>query len=108
VGERRAASKVVRARERGRRTRGRGRVHGKGREREVGDGLIGGLGGTEREAGVCAKGTMPTGRAHWAGGGWEGARGLAPTGGTRLSGTKGARARARACEAGLTGPTGLK
>jgi hypothetical protein len=108
VGEQCAASKEVRARERGRRTRSRGRVHGEGREREVGDGLTGGLGGTEREAGACVKETMPTGLAHWAAGGREGARGLAPTGGTRLSGTKGAQARARAREAGLAGPTGLK
>jgi hypothetical protein len=33
----------------GRRTRGRGCVHGEGRGWEVGDGLTGGLGGTERE-----------------------------------------------------------
>jgi hypothetical protein len=49
VGEQRAASKGARARERGRRTRGRGRVHGEGRGREVGDGLTGGVRGTERE-----------------------------------------------------------
>jgi hypothetical protein len=41
--------KGLRARERGRRTRGRGRVHGEGRGREVGDGLTGGVHGTERE-----------------------------------------------------------
>jgi hypothetical protein len=49
VGEQRAASKGARAQECGRRTCGRGRVHGKGRGREVGDGLMGGVHGTERE-----------------------------------------------------------
>jgi hypothetical protein len=93
MGERCAASKEARARERGRRTCSHGRVHGKGRGREVGDGLIGGLSRTEREAGVLAKGTTSTGLAQWAAGGREGARGLAPTSETRLSGTEGARAR---------------
>jgi hypothetical protein len=78
VGEQHAASKEAQARESGRRTRGRGRVHGKGRGREVGDGLTAGLGGTEREVGARVKGTTPIG--------------LAVIGGTRLSGTKGARA----------------
>jgi hypothetical protein len=64
VGERRVASKEAWARERGRRTCGRGRVHDEGRGREVGDGLIGGLGGTEREASARAKGTAPTGLAY--------------------------------------------
>jgi hypothetical protein len=64
VGERRAASKEARARERGRKTHGHGRVHDEGRGREVGDGLTGWLGGTEREAGARAKGTAPIGLAH--------------------------------------------
>jgi hypothetical protein len=49
VGEQRAASKWARARERGRRTRGHGRVHDEGHGQEVGDGLTGGVHGTERE-----------------------------------------------------------
>jgi hypothetical protein len=49
VGEQRAASKGARAQERGRRTCGCGHVHGEGRGREVGDGLTGGVHGTERE-----------------------------------------------------------
>jgi hypothetical protein len=53
----------------------RGRVHDKGRGLEVGDGLTGGLGGTEREAGARAKGTAPTALAHWAAGGREGEKG---------------------------------
>jgi hypothetical protein len=86
-------SKGVRTCGGGRRTCGRGRVHGEGCEREVGDGLTGGLGRIEREreAGVRAKGTAPIGLAHWAARGREGARRLAPTGETRLSGTEGAR-----------------
>jgi hypothetical protein len=47
VGEQRAASKGARAQERGRRTRDR--VHGEGRGRVVGDGLMGGVHGIERE-----------------------------------------------------------
>jgi hypothetical protein len=84
------------------------------RGQEVVDELIGGVGGTEREAGARARetadktGPLGSGRER----GREGARELAPTGGTRLSGTEGtrarARARARAREAGLDGPTGLK
>ena len=74
--------------------------------REVGDELIGGVGGTEREAGACARGrrrqAWPTGQQEGEG---ERARGLAPTGGARLSGTKGARA---CSQARLNGPTGLK
>jgi hypothetical protein len=49
VGEQRAASKGAWAREHGRRTCGRGRVHGEGHGREVGEGLTGGVRGTERE-----------------------------------------------------------
>jgi hypothetical protein len=45
------------------------------RGREVGDELTGGVGGAEREAGACAKGTAPTNLAHWAAGGREGERG---------------------------------
>ena len=72
VGEQRAASKGARTRERGRRTRGRGRVHGEGRGREVGDGLTGGVRRTERgRADERARGTTPTGLAHWAAGGRE-------------------------------------
>jgi hypothetical protein len=69
------ASKEAWARERGQRTRGRGRVHGEGRGREVGDGLTGGLGGIEREAGARAKGTALTGLAHWVAEGREGEKG---------------------------------
>jgi hypothetical protein len=82
------------------------------RGREVVDELTGGVGGTEREAGAWARETAdkpgPLGSER--DGGREGARELAPTGGTRLSGTEGARARARARarEARLAGPTGLK
>jgi hypothetical protein len=75
VGERCAAYKEARARECGRRTHGRGRIHGEGRGREVGDELTGGLGGTEREAGTRAKGTVPIGLAHWLAGGREGEKG---------------------------------
>jgi hypothetical protein len=78
----------------GRRTRSRGRVHGEGRGREFGDGLTGGLHGTER-AGARARRKAPKGLAHGATGGREGARGLAPTGETHLSDTEGTRARAR-------------
>jgi hypothetical protein len=42
------------------------------RGRGVEDGLTGGVGGTEREAGARARGTTPTCLAHWAGGGREG------------------------------------
>jgi hypothetical protein len=56
VGEQHAASKVARTRERGRRTRARGHIHGKGRGLEVGDGLTGGVRGTERETRVSAGG----------------------------------------------------
>jgi hypothetical protein len=34
------------------------------RGREVGDKLTGGVGGTEKEAGACARGTMRTSLAH--------------------------------------------
>jgi hypothetical protein len=97
VGEQRAASKGTRARERGRRTRGRGRVHGEGHGREVGEGLTGGGPRDRERTGACARGTTPIGLAHWATGGREEEmRGSAPTGGARLSGTGGARARAHA------------
>jgi hypothetical protein len=62
------------------------------RGRGVEDGLTGGVGGTEREAGARARGTTPTCLAHWAGGGREGEN--------RLS----ARARAQASRLGLNGP----
>jgi hypothetical protein len=39
--------------------------------REVEDGMTGGVGGTEREAGARARGTAPTSLAHWAAGGRE-------------------------------------
>jgi hypothetical protein len=63
------------------------------RGREVGDELTGGVGGTERERAVRVREerrrqTWPTGQREREG---ERAHGLAPTGGTRLSGTKGAR-----------------
>jgi hypothetical protein len=109
VGERRAASKEVRARERGRRMRGRGRVHREGRGWEVGDGLTGGLGRTKREAGALAKGTAPTGLAHWQRegererrGGRAGADRRDPL--VRHRGRAGASAR----EPGSARPTGLK
>jgi hypothetical protein len=77
----------------GRRSRGRGRVHCGGHWREVGDELTGGVGRTERESRACGRGTAPTNLAHGAAREREGERahGLAPTGGTRLSGTEGAR-----------------
>jgi hypothetical protein len=71
--------------------------------REVGDELTGGVGRTERESSVRARGrcrqTWPTGQRERGG---ERARGLAPTGRARLSGTEGARAR-RARGVGLSG-----
>jgi hypothetical protein len=70
VGEQCTTSKGARARECGRRTRGHGHVHGEGCGREVGDGLTGGVHGAER-AGARARGTAPTGLAHWAAGGRE-------------------------------------
>jgi hypothetical protein len=108
VGERRAASKEARAREHGWRTRGHGRVHDEGRGQEVGDGLTGGLNGTEREAGARAKGTTPIGLAHWAARGREGEKGR--EGWRRQVGPacQAPRARGRAREAGLTGPTRQK
>jgi hypothetical protein len=70
------------------------------RGREVEDELTGGVGGTEREASASARETAPTGLAHGAARererGREGALELAPIGRARLSGTEGARARARA------------
>jgi hypothetical protein len=65
--------------------------------REVGDELTGGVDGTERERAARVREeqrrqTWPTGQREREG---ERARGLAPTSGTRLSGTKGKRARAR-------------
>jgi hypothetical protein len=84
-------------------TCGRGHVHDKGRGWKVGDGLTDGVRGIEREQ---ALGREERRRQDWPTGQREGegerARGLAPTGGTRLSGTKGARARARG--SGLNGP----
>jgi hypothetical protein len=56
---------------------------------------MGSVGQRER-AGARARGKAPTGLAHYAAGGREGARGLTPTGGTRLSDTEGTRAQARA------------
>jgi hypothetical protein len=57
--------------------------------RKVGDELTGGVGGTEREAGARERDGAdkpgPRGSEK------ERARGLAPTGGARLSGTEGAR-----------------
>jgi hypothetical protein len=71
------------------------------RGRKVEDELTGGDGGTEREAGARARGRH---RQAWSTGqrerGGERARWLAPTGGARLSGTGGARARACACRLG--------
>jgi hypothetical protein len=65
VGEQHAASKGARAQERGSRTRGRGRIHGERRGQEVGDGLTGGVRGTEKErAGARGRGTAPTDRLH--------------------------------------------
>jgi hypothetical protein len=51
--------------------RGRGRVHGEGRGREVGDGLTGGLRGTERER---ARGREERCRQDWPTGQREGER----------------------------------
>jgi hypothetical protein len=45
------------------------------KRREVGDGLKGGLDGTEREAGARARGTTLIGLAHWAARGREGEKG---------------------------------
>jgi hypothetical protein len=65
VGEQGMGSKGARACGGGRRTRRRGRVHDEGCEREVRDGLMGGVRGTERErAGACARETAPTDRLH--------------------------------------------
>jgi hypothetical protein len=65
------------------------------RGREVEDELTGGVGETEREAGARARGrcrqAWPTGQRERRG---ERARCLALTGGARMSGTEGARARA--------------
>jgi hypothetical protein len=82
-------------------------------EQEVGDELTGGVGGTERN-GALARGTGPTNLAHGTvrererererKGEGERTRGLAPIGGARLLGTKGARARAGL---GLMGRLGL-
>jgi hypothetical protein len=93
VGERARGSKGARTCGGGWRSHGRGRVHGRKRGWEVGDELTSGVSGTEREASTRARATAPTSLAHWAAGGREGARGLAPIGGTHLSGTEGARAR---------------
>jgi hypothetical protein len=65
----------------------------RGRGWEVRDGLTGGVRGAEREDERVRKETAPTGRPHRAARGREGARGLAPTGGVRLSGADGARPR---------------
>jgi hypothetical protein len=92
----------ARARGHGRRTRGRGRVHGGGSWARGLGRLTGGVSGTEREAIAWARETTPTSLAH--GAAREGALEVAPTGGARLSGTKGALAWARA-GAGLSGPT---
>jgi hypothetical protein len=64
------------------------------RGREVGDEQTGGVDGTEREAGARARGMAHTDLAHRVEREREGerARGLAPTGGARLSGTAGAGA----------------
>jgi hypothetical protein len=89
-------SKGARARGCGRRTSGRGRVHG----REIVGERLGtanrwGRRDREREW-ARGKRTAPTTRRHRAAREREGvsALGLAPTGGARLSGTEGARARA--------------
>jgi hypothetical protein len=96
VGEQRAASKGARARERGRRTRGRARVRGEGCGREVGDGLTGGVREAERKSGcACEKNSADRLASQSSEREGERARGLALTGGTRLSCTEGARARAR-------------
>jgi hypothetical protein len=87
----------------GARTRGRGR--------EVRDELTGGVGRTERERESEARMRKERRRQAWPtrqreGEGGEGMRGLAPTGGTRLSGTEGA---GRGCvrRLGLMGQLGL-
>jgi hypothetical protein len=90
VGERGAGSKGAGACRGGQRTRGRGR--------EVRDGLTGGDRGAERER-ACAKRSGADRSAPHSSErerGREEVRGLAPTGGVCLSGTEGARARARA------------
>jgi hypothetical protein len=95
----------------GRRSCGHGRVHD-------GGSWAGGWGRAdkwgrrdrERESGARARGTTATNLAHGAAREREGerARGLAPTSGTRLSGTKGKRARARRGGGlGLMGRLGL-
>jgi hypothetical protein len=80
------------------------------RGREVGDELIGGVGGTERDRRACERNDAdkpgPRGNEREREG--ERTRGLAPTGGTHLSGTKGVRAWARTRGAGLNGPTWAK
>jgi hypothetical protein len=97
-------SKVARSCGGGRRTHGRGRVHGEGRGQEVGDGLIGGLRGTERESGRTgtekgADRTGPRGNGRERGSaGWR--RHAVP-----VCQTPRARSRGRAHEAG---PAGLK
>jgi hypothetical protein len=64
----------------------------------------------QREIGARARGTTLTNLVHGATREREGerTRGLAPTGGTHLSGTKGVRAWARTRGAGLNGPTWAK
>jgi hypothetical protein len=65
---------------------------GRGREVREAEGLTGGI--REAERALARKETAPTGQPHRAA--KKRARGLAPTGGTRLSGTEGTWARARA------------
>jgi hypothetical protein len=94
VGERGTWSKGARACGGGRRTCGHGRVHDGGHGRQVRDGLTGGVREAERESAFKKEKTQ-TGQPHRAVRGRERARESAPTGGVRLSGTEGARARVR-------------
>jgi hypothetical protein len=78
------------------------------RGRQVGDELTGGVGGTEREAGVRARGTAPTSVAHWAAGGREGEKGCEGWCRQARPTCQAPRTRGRACEARLAGPTRMK
>jgi hypothetical protein len=103
----RGAEKGARTCEGGRRSRSRGRVHDRGtwaggwrRANRWGRRGREGSGHACERNGADKPGPLGSRRKR----GIEGARGLAPTGGTRLSGTEGALTRARA-QAGLNGPT---
>jgi hypothetical protein len=95
VGEQGTGSEGARACGGGRRTRGRGHVPGEGRGREVRDGLTGGVRDAYREREsehVRKRNDADRSAPHSSERerGREEVRGLAPTGGTRLLGIKGA------------------